>query len=253
VARAAEINQYIDMARAAWVREDSYGVLWVVWPRGVVSDWELSREPLLAAALAPDVVDLLAARILIDRAVAGGLLPAAYDAIRRDNRGRYDGDAVHLDVRETGERWVLICVRRAEGSRYGVRTTKKTYYTIHTYRGELSVAPAPIPRVPRAPMERRLAYKSVAITADGDYASIYTGEVYSAGRTYREACKPSHGGGYYCYATAAEAEAAEVPDCSRLRDAPRQVVQVEVWGHQEQYDNGKLAYTYMRLVGGSHD
>lgn len=71
-----------------------------------------------------------ACRELIERAVKKGLIVMSYDTITRDSKGRFDGDAIHHEIYDIAKNAVVFCVREAEGSRYGVKTTQKTYFLI---------------------------------------------------------------------------------------------------------------------------
>ena len=73
-----------------------------------------------------------AARDLVAQAADRGKLPAAYDAISWDRKGRASGEAVHHEIYDVNgaETRALVCVRHAVGSKYGVSTTSKEYFVI---------------------------------------------------------------------------------------------------------------------------
>lgn len=62
------------------------------------------------------------------------LIPHPYDNISRDRKGRFDGRAIHHDIYDVSQdgKTALVCVRMADGSKYGVKTTSKDYYLIWT-------------------------------------------------------------------------------------------------------------------------
>lgn len=100
---------------------------------------------------------------------------------------------------------------------------------------------------PKRKIEKRIMFKKVAFI-DGKFQSVYSGETYIPGKTYIERVKNNHGGGYYCYATAKEASEAVFPDDSINADKEKIVIKVEVWGRSVQYNYGKYAFTYMKIL-----
>eukprot|EP01017_Pseudomicrothorax_dubius_P023221 TRINITY_DN2488_c0_g1_i3.p1 TRINITY_DN2488_c0_g1~~TRINITY_DN2488_c0_g1_i3.p1 ORF type:complete len:136 (-),score=10.75 TRINITY_DN2488_c0_g1_i3:11-418(-) len=92
-------------------------------------------------------------------------------------------------------------------------------------------------------------YKQVAKTF-GSYVSIFDGTTkYEIGKTLHQSAKPSHEGGYYVYASLEEAIFADIPrKKGGMFIAPRTVLQVLCWGTRIDYDNGKIAFEYLKPV-----
>jgi hypothetical protein len=73
---------------------------------------------------------------LITAAQNRGLFPQEYDNISWDSKMRASGNAMYIEVYDIAAEAVIICIRQAVGSRYGVATTSKTYLIIkRTNRG----------------------------------------------------------------------------------------------------------------------
>jgi hypothetical protein len=72
------------------------------------------------------------AQIYIKIAVNNGIIDAEFDTVEFDRRGRASGSAHHLELYDFDltQKTVLVCSRRTEGTKYGVRTVSKTYYVI---------------------------------------------------------------------------------------------------------------------------
>jgi hypothetical protein len=72
------------------------------------------------------------AQIYIKIAVNNGIIEAEFDTIEFDRKGRASGSAHHLELYDFDlkAKTVLVCSRRTEGNKYGVRTVSKTYYVI---------------------------------------------------------------------------------------------------------------------------
>lgn len=92
-------------------------------------------------------------------------------------------------------------------------------------------------RPPKAAASRAgVYYKAVAVTDDGRYVSVYDGETeYRIGTAMTQAVRKGHNGGYYVYATEADARRASVPTDSVAADLPRVVLQVEARGQFTAY------------------
>lgn len=101
---------------------------------------------------------------------------------------------------------------------------------------------------PKRKVKKQIMYKKVALI-NNEYYSIYSGEKYEEGKTYREKVQSNHQGGYYAYKTKEEAANAVFPEDSANYDATKIIVKVEMWGRHIKYDNGKYAFTYMKIVG----
>jgi hypothetical protein len=209
---------------------------------------------------------LVAAETLISAAAQRGKLPAAYDKLRWDRKGRADGSALHhevYDINQAGTR-ALVCVRRAVGSKYGVRTTEKTYFVVARHGLGVRVLQANKAVAAKAAKAAgdalgqaidtalgkcklavktatvRTGYKLLVRTADG-YASAWDGSAWTLGAARIEASTADHTGGYYYYATLDEclAAAAAGEVFGTHRSAHRlAVVEVEASGrHYEHCGN----------------
>lgn len=177
----------------------------------------------------------LSAMSLVERAAQTGKLPRAYDDMKWGSsgreRGKRIGDARHHEIYDISSdgRHVLVCVRDVEGSRYGQKTTEKTYYLVSRHgRGArvtaaskavsakaakasgatlgLAIAvitgkrPAPAPKC----MAPRTGYKIVR--RDGDrFVSVWDDSEWELGKTRTEAASPDHKGGFYFYVSLDEA------------------------------------------------
>ena len=85
-------------------------------------------------------------------------------------------------------------------------------------------------------------YKAVAVM-DGRWFSIYDGQTeYQIGVTLSQRTGQGHAGGYYVYASRGEAEAADVPSRSSLKDADRIILRVRAEGSYCRYGD-KLSFS----------
>lgn len=79
-------------------------------------------------------------------------------------------------------------------------------------------------------------YKSLAVTEDGRYVSIFDGQTeYRLGETLHETARTDHDGGYYCYGSIGAARKAALPKSSAAKDLPRVIVRVRVSGNCVRY------------------
>lgn len=87
-------------------------------------------------------------------------------------------------------------------------------------------------------------FKIVAL--DGDrLLSIYDGQTeYKLGATMRERARQEHQGGFYCYASRAQAECADLPDDSAAANLPRVLLRVRAAGPYCRYGD-KLAFSQL--------
>jgi hypothetical protein len=92
------------------------------------------------------------ARCLITLAIEKKRIPANYDYITRDRKGRFDGAAMHHEIYDIAEhgRHVLLCIRETEGNKYGVKTTKKEYFIISAHGPGVRVKAAPKAKAAKA-------------------------------------------------------------------------------------------------------
>ncbi|HCO42727.1 MAG TPA: hypothetical protein DIT63_01255 [Gammaproteobacteria bacterium] len=241
------------------ITRTSYGELSAAWVR---IDYQHGRDQ-AAQALIDAALQLAAA------AAARGKLPAPYDDMEWGRsgreRGKRIGSARHhevYDVTPTGHR-ALICVREVEGSRYGVRTTSKTYYVVARHGAGVRVLPANkavaakaakaagdtlgaaiAVCLGKAPLRVaasavRTGYKLLVRTeAAGVYASAWDGSTWELGKARVEAASDDHTGGYYYYASLDEclaaAAAGEVFAQHRAHDRLA-VVEVEASGRHYEH------------------
>lgn len=213
------------------------------------------------------------ATALISEAAKTGAIPASYDSIDFDRNGRADGTALHHELYDFATDAAIICIRRTEGTRYGVKTLSKSYTLIERIEGEIAATEVSIPVAKFAKLHdiefgqiiarargeegaRKLpvalstwdeAYKALAL--DGDtLRSIFSGEEYTLTGLKRERAEDDHNGGYYCYPTIEQALQADVPETSKCLNLPRVIARCEVSGRAVTYGNGKIARTYLRPI-----
>lgn len=86
----------------------------------------------------------LAAYALVQQAAKAGKIPGAFDEIEFDRKSRASGSALHHEVYDISGNGatVLVCLRSTEGSKYGVRTTDKTYVLVSKAGRGVKVADA---------------------------------------------------------------------------------------------------------------
>ena len=211
---------------------------------------------------------LLSAQALVALAATTGKLPAAYDTLRRDRKGRYSGGARHHEVYDFTASTVLVCVRETEGSKYGVKTLSKDYFLVTRCGRGVRVTPAPKAIAAKAAkasgsalgtaiavcqgkrsapapkcLTPRTGYKIVR--RDGtDFVSVWDDSPWAIGVMRTEAATPDHEGGYYYYRTLDEA-IAEAAQRQAFGDAREyhdlSIIEVEASGREYQHDSTPLA------------
>lgn len=256
--RALAENSERDRRDRTRIMRDSYGALWGRYDYGHhQTDAERAWWP---------------AQDLIREAVARVVLPAAYDNIEwydySSRRRSATGDALHHEVNDFRADAVVLCLRRAEGGKYGVKTTSKRYVLIEragdritttetrepiakiakagaTYgsiiaklKGEPGAATVPAPPLPG----NGICYKQLAIDDRGRLASIYDASPWLLGISRHDPARRDHNGGLYVYETLHEARNAEFPDRSILGDADKVIVKCRCSGIYARYGN-KLAFS----------
>ena len=214
------------------------------------------------------------ARNLIFAAEKTKKIPAAYDDMQwgrsGKEKGKRIGDALYHEIYDItlDGRAVLVCCRSVSGDRYGQKTTGKEYFIVRRYGDGVRVAEAKKSVAAKAAksaaqtlgvaiavctgkeklkvpaLQVRTGYKAVAFV-DGEMRSIFSGEIYKMAIRKAESVGDGHGGGFYFYGTAEEALRAEVPECSKLRDAKRIIVRCEVSGREIRYGK-KIAASFIR-------
>lgn len=218
---------------------------------------------------------LAAARELIK--LAGKKLPASYDTISRDRKGRFDGSALHhelYDLNPTGTS-ALICCREVEGSKYGVKTLAKTYYLLTKCGKGVKVNEANKAVAAKAAkaagnligyaievvtgkaklkgktLEVRTGYKALTTDENGELISVWDESPWPLGKKRIEAATHDHSGGFYYYRDLAEVLAAATSqeifgDARVHRDLL--IVRVEVSGREYVGSTGKRCATHMKPV-----
>ncbi len=171
-------------------------------------------------------------RILISNAwhlvkKAAKKLPDAHDTLKRDRKGRWDGEALHhelFDITPTGSK-VLLCCRQVEGSKYGVKTLSKTYYLLTRHGRGVKVAEANKAVAAKAAkaagqvigyaieviegksrlkvkgQQPRHGYKAITLDESGNPVSVWDGSSWTLGKTRTEKATDDHTGGFYYYRT----------------------------------------------------
>lgn len=258
---AWEINRQWDADCNIAIERDRYG--------------EIYRNTNAASAKRPraEVAEWHAAWKLIEAAEGKNIIPATYDTIEFDCKGRADGDALHHDLYDFGKNAAIICIRRTEGTRYGVKTLSKLYMLIESYRRKITAREITIPVAKYAKMgilhfgdicqiaqgkkqvklinasnKIRHGYKAVRITEDGTYESVWDGSKWELGKERVEKALPDHNGGLYYYEDmqsmirAAKENAIFAPDMQHHRLA---VLEVEATGVHISYGK-KLAATRIK-------
>ena len=86
-------------------------------------------------------------------------------------------------------------------------------------------------------------YKAVALV-ESRYLSIFDGRTeYNLDQQVEDRVRQWYGGGIYVYLSLEDAQAAHLPKCSALIDAPRVILRVRAEGKWCSYDNGNLAFS----------
>lgn len=200
--------------------------------RNDYGDTYINRNATPAARPRPEVDGWLAALQLIKAAEISGAIPGSYDTIGFDRKGRADGSALHHDLYDFAPRAAIVCIRRTEGTQYGVKTLSKTYMLIESRRRKITAREITIPVAKYAKMQmlhygdivaiaqgkKRITlvtpgqlrrqemlktvhrgYKAVAIDQDGRYISVWDGSPWEIGVARIEVAHQDHIGGLYYY------------------------------------------------------
>jgi hypothetical protein len=217
------------------------------------------------------------AKSLIVGAQKTGKLPETFDNITRDRKGRFDGEARHIelyDVAPSGKQ-ALVCVRESEGSKYGVATRSKTYFIIARHaRGVRVVAAnkAVAAKAAKAAGETigsaidvalgkaclkmpegkvYVGYKLVARTTEpGKFTSVFDKSCWAFNQERCERATDNHTGGFYYYPTLEQAlQAAAENDVFHSSRSHHQLAIIEVqargthYVHQGRHETTKLCAT----------
>jgi hypothetical protein len=206
---------------------------------------------------------------LIEQARKTDLIDTSYDNIEWDRKGRADGEAVHHEMYDFAPGAVLVCVRRTEGTPYGVKTLSKTYYLVEqaeetvlctltakpvarwakqssdfgqviaAVSGEIKISPITV-TVP--------GYKLLRVNEDGTLASVWDGSPWQLGKRRTEAVKKGHNGGLYYYrdlAKCLEAASRNVVFADDMEHHRLAVLRVETAGKHLEYVAGKYAASHI--------
>jgi hypothetical protein len=237
-----------------------------------------SYGEILTHTASPEHRALIAsARELVKKAAKK--LPAAYDTLSRDRKGRWDGSALHheiYDVTPTGSK-VLLCCREVDGSKYGVKTLSKTYYLITRHGKGAKVAEANKAVAAKAAkaagqvigyaieviegkarlagkkQDLRSGYKALTLDEEGNPVSVWDSSPWPLGKARTEKATDDHTGGFYYYRTLDEVLAA-AHQSNIFGDAREHhnliIARVEVSGREENVDSetGKLCVTRIKPV-----
>lgn len=216
--------------------------------------------------------EFIAARKMVRVAEEKGKIPASFDDMSWGTSGRERGHRIGFarfsEIYDFTASAVLVCSREVEGTKYGQKTTSKTYFLIRRHGAGLRVTEASKALAAKAAKasgstlgeaiavvlgkksytapanaEKRLGYKVVAQSGEG-LESVFDGSSWEIGKTRTERATPDHEGGYYYYAdieTAVENTAKNVTFKEAWRAGKRLVVvEVEASGRHFRHDSGKL-------------
>jgi len=210
---------------------------------------------------------------LIKLAVKSEKIPASFDSIHFDRKGRAEGGACHHEIYDISAdaRQLLLCVRQTEGTRYGVRTTSKNYYIITTHGRGVRVVAAPKAIAAKASKlainpgdaiavclgkkhlaghkpETIIGYKIVA-KAD-DFVSVFDNSPWTIDKTRTEMATKNHTGGFYIFSSITDALDAWndrlVFAEEWMRAEKYSLLECECSGRRYLHDNKKICCTKVR-------
>ena len=208
-------------------------------------------------------------------------IPRSFNLIERDSKkGTFDGSATAhgiYDVSEDG-RHCLVCVRDSEGSKYGVRTTSKTYFLISAHgKTGVKVRPASKAKAAKAAKQaikpgdaiavclgkkklksalsqkKIFGYKIVKNYGE-DYISVYDEDKFwILGEKSVEKATSNHTGGYYVFDSAERAvnvwkENSVFYDTLIRENDKFSLLECECHGRRFRHDNEKICITSVKPV-----
>lgn len=263
LADAWEMNRKWDADCCIEIKRDNYGAV------------KMSAYGQRAARPRTEVIGWHAAWELIKTAVAEKIIPNDYDSIEFDKKGRADGSALHHELFDFDKNAAIICIRRTEGSRYGVSTKSKTYMLIERKNRKITATETKITVARFAKMDivhfgdiiavaqggktiklivdqapPRRGYKAVKVDENGNYVSVWDGSPWEIGKTRIEAARADHNGGLYYYQTIeAMTRAAKTNSifAESMQHNQLAILEVEASGNHIQYGD-KLAATRIRPI-----
>ena len=224
--------------------------------------------------------EFIAARKMVRVAEEKGKIPASFDDMSWGARGRERGHRIgfarYSEIYDFTEAAVLVCSREVEGTKYGQKTTSKTYFLIRRHGAGLRVTEASKALAAKAAKasgstlgeaiavvlgkrtytapanaEKKIGYKVVAQADDG-LESVFDGSSWEIGKTRIERATHDHKGGYYYYAdieTAVANTAKNVTFNDAWQAGKRLVVvEVEASGLHFRHDSGKLCATRVKPI-----
>lgn len=220
----------------------------------------------------------LEARCLVNCAAKRKKIPAAYNYIEFDKKSRASGFAMHHEVYDISEdgRHVLLCVRETEGTRYGVKTTSKTYYIVSAHGSGTRVQEANKAKAAKAAKQAGdnvygfaiaccLGKKKLTMTApkkmqcfkivakiDDSFASVFDDSEWMIGKTRRERSSMNHESGYYVFPTvetAMEAWNDRIAFADEWMTADQYaLLECECYGRYYVFDNNKICITAVKPI-----
>lgn len=217
MAEAREMNRKWDDDCYLKIIRDSYGAIIRSYTRYIVGAKKNERP-------SDELAHLSDAWALINEAAKNGIIDDNYDTIDFDKKGRADGSALHHELYDMAKNAAIICIRRTEGTRYGVKTTSKSYILIERKNRKIIATEIKIPvakyvkmailhfgdiiavaqgkkkiTLVNATHQVHHGYKAVRRADDGMLVSVWDGSPWEIGKTRIEAARGNHNGGLYYY------------------------------------------------------
>ena len=84
-----------------------------------------------------------AIKTMLAQAVKQELIPKSFDSLEWDKKKRASGTAIHHEIYDFARGAVIVCIRHASGSKYGVKTDSKEYYMLTRSKGVVSCRELP--------------------------------------------------------------------------------------------------------------
>lgn len=255
------MNRSWDSRRRVTIERDSYGAICL-----------LSNQ---AAASRPrtEVDGWDSAWALIGEAAKKKIIIDDYDTIEFDRKGRANGSALHHELYDMSKNAAIVCIRRTEGSRYGVATKSKTYMLIERKNRKITAVEIKVPVAKYAKMDivhfgdiikvargektiklivdqapPRFGYKAVKVDNNGHYVSVWDGSPWEIGKTRIEKARADHNGGLYYYTDIQSLIAAAQTNsifAEHMQHNRLAILEVEASGNHIQY-GAKLAATRIK-------
>lgn len=204
-------------------------------------------------------------------------IPCSYNGIDRDYRkGTFSGNAVHHEIYDISEdaRHILVCVRETEGSKYGVRTTLKTYFIISAHgKTGLRVKETSKAKAAKAAKQAKIPGDAISVCLgkkkltvpglskftgykivkmiDDQPVSVYDNDVaWDFGKTKRQGATNDHTGGYYVFDSTDQAikvftDNNVFPD-NVDKNGKFALIECECKGRRFRHDNKKICTTSVK-------